>query len=99
MLEQEIKSYSFGNSVNLKFLDSDNEVAKINNAFLEFSKRAKALQNSRDLFIKNIFHELNTPVTKGKILAEITQHESLKPILKSIFDRLSRLLPGQSQER
>ena len=62
------------------------------NAFYHSVEKVKRLTDSRQLFIRNIFHELNTPVTKGKILAEIVEEPKTQKMLDSIFTRLSTLL-------
>ena len=96
-LEKDIKNYSNGLDLEPKYLDSKDEVAKINNAFYSYAQKASTLTKSRELFIRNIFHELNTPVTKGKILAEITQDNKTKQMLESIFNRLDSLLKELAQ--
>jgi two-component system OmpR family sensor kinase len=49
------------------------------------------------LFVRNIFHELNTPVTKGKILAELVDEPRTQSMLDSIFSRLASLLKELAQ--
>jgi len=97
ILESEIINHSLGKDINIKKIDEKNEVARINNAFLEYAKKTKDLRNARRLFIRNIFHELNTPVTKGKLLAEVTDDKKTKNMLNSIFNRLSNLLSDLAQ--
>ena len=91
-LEKDISNYAKGFDLEPKYIDADDEVAKINNTFYDYATKASTLTKSRQLFIRNIFHELNTPVTKGKILAEITQDSKTKQMLESIFGRLDSLL-------
>lgn len=96
-LEKDIKNYSNGKSLEPKYIESTNEVARINNAFYDYASKATALTKSRELFIRNIFHELNTPVTKGKLLAEISSDTATKEMLESIFNRLDTLLKELAQ--
>ena len=42
--------------------------------------------------MRNIYHELNTPITKGKILAELIEDSKNKKILESLFERLDNLV-------
>ena len=91
-LEKDISNYTKGFDLEPKYIAADDEVAKINNTFYDYATKATTLAKSRELFIRNIFHELNTPVTKGKILAEITKEQKTKQMLESIFGRLDTLL-------
>ena len=68
------------------------EISLLSNAFYHSIEKVKRLTDSRNLFIRNIFHELNTPVTKGKLLAEVSNEPQTKQMLTSIFDRLASLL-------
>ena len=92
VLEKDIKNYIEGKQLEPKYIDNQDEIAKINNAFYEYATKAAKLSKSRELFIRNIFHELNTPVTKGKILSELTEDKKIKTKLESIFNRLESLL-------
>ena len=91
-LERDILSYSNGENLEPKYIDASDEIANINNRFYDYASRATTLANSRKLLIRNIFHELNTPITKGKILAEIVQDAKTKEMLESIFNRLDTLV-------
>ena len=91
-LEKDISNYAKGLDLEPKYIEANDEVAKINNTFYDYATKATTLTKSRQLFIRNIFHELNTPVTKGKILAEITKEPKTKQMLESIFGRLDSLL-------
>ena len=91
-LEKDISNYANGLDLEPKYIEANDEVAKINNTFYDYATNASTLTKSRQLFIRNIFHELNTPVTKGKILAEVTKEPKIKQMLESIFGRLDSLL-------
>jgi two-component system OmpR family sensor kinase len=54
--------------------------------------KEKELINSRNLFLKNIMHELKTPITKGKILTDNCDNIKNMDILKGVFYRLEYLL-------
>ncbi len=78
-------------------IEGSGEIAEVANAFYASAERVQRLSRSRELFVRNIFHELNTPVTKGKILAELVDEPKTKDMLESIFGRLEALLRELAQ--
>ena len=35
-------------------------------------------ENAKDVFIRNIMHELKTPITKGRFLVELENNQQIK---------------------
>lgn len=91
-LEEDIVKYGEGTLTEYTYLSKKDEISLASNAFYRSVEKVKRLTDSRQLFIRNLFHELNTPVTKGKILAEIVEEPKTQKMLDSIFTRLSTLL-------
>lgn len=91
-LKEDMKNLSKGElkiSTNIEGKDEISQVAK------EFSialKQLKELRNSRNLFLRNIMHELKTPITKGKLITDIYEDSERKFILIRVFQRLEYLL-------
>ena len=96
-LEKDIVSYGEGALKDYTYHNKKDEVSLASNAFYQAVEKVEKLKNSRELFIRNLFHELNTPVTKGKILTEIVDEPKTKEMLDSIFTRLSSLLRELAQ--
>lgn len=68
------------------------EIDLLANEFYKFSNKIKALNESRFLFLRSIMHELKTPITRGRIAAEMLESESQKERLCSVFSRLNELI-------
>lgn len=97
-LQQDIVRYGEGRYPEGEtFSHHKDEIAQVGNAFYASANRARRLIQSRQLFVRNIFHELNTPVTKGKILAELVDDPKTQSMLDSIFSRLASLLKELAQ--
>lgn len=96
-LQRDITQYGEGKLKEYTYLNKKDEVSLASNAFYRSVEKLDRLKDSRDLFIRNLFHELNTPVTKGKILTEMVEEVKTKEILDSIFTRLSSLLKELAQ--
>jgi two-component system OmpR family sensor kinase len=68
------------------------EVGALANEFNNAVKKIKKLRDSRQLFLRNIMHELKTPITKGKFVSELIEDTSYKSSLENIFKRQEDLL-------
>lgn len=97
MLQQDIEQYGEGALTKYTFSDKNDEISQVSNAFYRSVSKTQRLSDSRRLFIRNLFHELNTPVTKGKILTEIVEDPKTKSMLDAIFSRLASLLKELAQ--
>ena len=96
-LQRDIVDYGEGKLKNYSFSKKRDEISQAANAFYHSVEKVNRLSASRQLFVRNLFHELNTPVTKGKILAEIVEDPKTQSMLESIFGRLSSLLKELAQ--
>ncbi|MDD3475908.1 MAG: ArsS family sensor histidine kinase [Sulfurimonas sp.] len=67
------------------------EIAEVSNEFDKAVKKIKAMINSRAIFIRNITHELKTPITKGRLSLEFLEDSRTKDILSNVFLRLNLL--------
>lgn len=96
-LQKDIERYGEGTLTQYALSDKKDEISQVTNAFYRSVYRIQRLSDSRTLFIRNLFHELNTPVTKGKILTELVDEPKTKSMLDAIFSRLASLLKELAQ--
>jgi two-component system OmpR family sensor kinase len=54
--------------------------------------KEKELLKSRNLFLRNIMHELKTPITKAKIVTNTYDNTKKKDVLLGVFNRFEYLL-------
>ena len=68
------------------------EVSEVSEAFYGAVCQIKALNDSRHLFLRNIMHELKTPITKGLIAAQMIEKSKNQERLISVFHKLENLI-------
>jgi len=72
--------------------DGEDEIAQVSNAFHNAVTQITKLNQSRQLFLRNIMHELKTPITKGRISAEMLEDGKHKERLIGTFEKLELLI-------
>lgn len=91
-LRNEIKKFGDG-ELNINCATSgDDEISDVANEFDKAVKRISSFKEARNIFIRNIMHELKTPITKGKILSELIEDNKNKDKLDRVFQRLETLI-------
>jgi len=74
--------------IDTKVVGND-EVAQVANAFHESVQKVEELQKSRSLFMRNVMHELKTPIGKGKLLAHLLDIDAKdKVLLNDLFEQM-----------
>lgn len=92
ILKEQIKQFAEGNfNVDFKH-NSKDEIGELYGEFHKASNKIKSLNESRSLLLRSIMHELKTPITKGRIVAEMVQDSAQKRQLSSAFMRLNELI-------
>lgn len=70
----------------------DDEIGRIAKSFDDAIVHINALSTSKNLFMRNLMHELKTPITKGRIVVEMMEDEGNKKILVRAFERMNELI-------
>ncbi len=70
----------------------DDEIGRIARSFDKAIRHIKQLMSSKNLFMRNIMHELKTPITKGRIVIETIDDEMARKVLTNAFERMNELI-------
>ncbi len=84
----------FGNGdmkISFKTKNCD-EIGLVSNELESAREKIENLLNSRTLFLRNIMHELKTPIAKGTIATQMLDSQKQKDRFTSIFSRLESLV-------
>ena len=96
-LNREVKAFGEGN-LDIKFKKYGNdEIGKIAKTFGYAIESIKKHIESKNLFMRNMMHELKTPITKGRIVVETLEDEEDKEILVRAFDRMNEIITELAQ--
>lgn len=91
-LFQRIALFGAGNlNVSFKVRGSD-EIAVIANELETARLKINGMLEARTLFLRNIMHELKTPIAKGTIATQMLESQKQRDRFKSIFGRLESLV-------
>ena len=91
-ITKELQKFSKGDlNVNLQ-VDGFKEVSEVASALQNAAKSLQAIQNSRKLLLRNIMHELKTPIAKGRIQAEMVEDSKQRARLIQVFEKLNSLI-------
>jgi len=84
----------FGNGdMNISFKTSgSDEIALVSNELESTREKINSLLDSRTLFLRNIMHELKTPIAKGTIATQMLPTAKQRDRFSSIFGRLESLV-------
>jgi len=84
----------FGNgNMNISFkTKSQDEIGLIANELEKTKEKITKLLESRTLFLRNLMHELKTPIAKGTIATQMLESKKQRDRFSSIFKRLETLV-------
>ncbi|OIP52863.1 MAG: two-component sensor histidine kinase [Helicobacteraceae bacterium CG2_30_36_10] len=91
-LRRKIAQFGNGN-LNISFkMNGSDEIAMISNELEATRGKISTILESRTLFLRNIMHELKTPIAKGTIATQMLDSQKQKDRFASIFGRLESLI-------
>ncbi|MCK9374134.1 MAG: ArsS family sensor histidine kinase [Sulfuricurvum sp.] len=96
-LFEEIRRYGEGEiDINIRSKGRD-EIALISNEFQSALEKQAKLKASRELFLRNMMHELKTPITKGKLIVELEEPRPNILLLGKLFSRMESLITQMAE--
>nr|WP_314562968.1 ArsS family sensor histidine kinase [uncultured Campylobacter sp.] len=92
-LKRQIAKFAAGEIDEVQNVSSGNdEISEVAEVFYDAVSQIKSLNASRKLFLRNIMHELKTPITKGRLAAEMIEKSKNQERLVSVFIKLENLI-------
>lgn len=91
-LHGEIRRFGRGETEITTRIDGDDEVAEVANAFDEAVQTILHLEKGRALFLRNLLHELKTPIQKGKLVVFMQPESPDKEMLEEVFVQMEQEL-------
>lgn len=91
-LKRQIEKFANGDLSVPPYVSGADEISELTNAFYETVSHIKKMNNSRQLFLRNIMHELKTPITKGRISVEMIEDQKQKQRLITVFEKLETII-------
>ncbi|KAB7884787.1 ArsS family sensor histidine kinase [Poseidonibacter ostreae] len=92
LLNKQIIEFSNGNKdIKIKAISND-EIGTIAKSFNEAIRLINNQSKSKDLFMRNMMHELKTPITKAMFIAETLQNEQTRDNLQRAFKRMDDII-------
>lgn len=96
-LVEEIRRYGEGeNNITIQSTGKD-EIALISNEFQAALEKQAKLKASRELFLRNMMHELKTPITKGKLIVELEEPSPNILLLGKLFSRMENIITQMAE--
>jgi len=93
ILRRKIEKLSNGKMSDVSFKTSlEDEIGLIANALEDARQKINTMLEARTLFMRNIMHELKTPIAKGRLVTAMLNDEKQKQRFESIFIRLESLV-------
>ena len=90
-ITKQLKSFANGDLSSRINIKSNDEIGILANTFNKMASNLENLIQTREELLRDIGHELRTPIAKGKFAIEKIDDFSQKELLKKIFNDLEKL--------
>ncbi|QDF30405.1 ArsS family sensor histidine kinase [Halarcobacter anaerophilus] len=90
-ITKDMEDFSKGNFSSRVDIKSNDEIGSLSKTFNSMADNLEELIKTREELLRDIGHELRTPIAKGKFVIEKFEESSNKELLKKIFLDLERL--------
>ena len=92
LLQRRIAAFGAGNMDVSFAMRGEDEIALVANELELTRKKIRGLMESRTLFLRNIMHELKTPIAKGRIASQMLDTDKQRTRFNTIFERMEFLI-------
>jgi two-component system, OmpR family, sensor kinase len=92
ILQNSLKDYENGVVDATKVLDGKDEIALVSKQFYKVASKLEAVNESRKLFLRNMMHELKTPLTKSRLYLGFMEESKTKDGLELSLNKLELLI-------
>lgn len=92
-LKNQIEKFAKGDLDEIVYkVKGKDEISEVAAAFQNAVGQIRKLNKSRQLFLRNIMHEIKTPITKGVITTEMLPESKYQERLVKVFEKLESLI-------
>jgi len=91
-LKTRVESYAASGELPPRDRPFCEEIETLSKAFDDTATHLSNISKARSLFLRNIAHELKTPLSKGRFLAEMIEKEELKERFRTLFVHFDTLI-------
>ena len=91
-ISQILKKFGDGDLDARLSLQGNDELAEISDTFNQSAKKIHSLIEGRTLFMRNVMHELKTPIAKGRILSQMVEPKQQRERFDLLFIRMQKLI-------
>ncbi len=96
-LKNQIDKFSQGDLDVKVSQEGKDEVAKVSQSFDNAISYINDLLKSKNLFMRNMMHELKTPITRGRIAVEMIEESEEKQVLINSYERMNEIVSELAQ--
>lgn len=92
VLHKSLIEYENGIVDTTKIIEGKDEVALLSKQFYKVASKLDTLSKTRKLFLRNIMHELKTPLTKSKLYLSLIEESQMRDSLELSLQKLELLI-------